>query len=358
MIGQRVRLARESCGLTQSELGDLAGLTQRAISDIESGRKREPPASAIERVAQVTGFPRSFFYRGPLPDLPDGFYRKLASVPSKLDKQIRAQARQIVEIIQRADKRYKLPSVAVKPITRLGGSEGIEALAASVRRVLGIGGLDRIGNVMRAVERAGVVVVRLPGRVHGHDSFSVWPDYGLKGRPLIVLTAGHSGDRDRFTVGHELGHLIMHSERRGIERKDAEAEASRFAGALLLPRDAAIEEMSPPITLRVLMGVKASYGLSIAAGAKRAFDLNLISQPHYESLHKQLSARKWKRQEPIDVPQERPVLVSKIIAALGGDGPVPERAERVGMQVFAFQALVSMGQFPFQVSHSSGEKSA
>ena len=53
-IGEAIRLRRRARGLTQAGLAELAGLTQPAISMLESGT-RIPPLPALECVAAVLG---------------------------------------------------------------------------------------------------------------------------------------------------------------------------------------------------------------------------------------------------------------------------------------------------------------
>lgn len=340
MIGERVRLAREACRLTQDELVEAAGLSQSTLSDLEAGRITVPAAETIERIAKATVYPVGFFYKGALPDLPEGNHRKLKRGTSKVTKQVRAQVRQVVEIVCRAEEVLRLPQVSIEPITdEIGDLEEIEDLAASARKVLGIGSREPIPNVTRSVERAGVVVITLPSDMEDHDGFSAWPDCGLDGRPIIAISRGRPGDRDRFTISHELAHLLLHTLRRGVEPARAEKEASRFAGAFLLPKEAAREALRPPVTLRVLMAVKATFGTSIAMGAQRALDLRLIDHDHFVSLRKQLSARKWNHNEPVEVPSENPLLIAKVLRMIAGDGPVTAQAEQVGMPVFAYRAL-------------------
>ncbi len=352
MIGERLRLAREACGLTQAELAELAEVTQGALSQIEAGRVLTPAPETVRAIANATGFPVKFFDLGPLPDLPEGNYRKQARGTSRADKQIRARARQIVELVQRSESVVGLPKVTITPVDEAKDAAEIEELVVEIRDLLGVGASDPIPNLMRAMERAGVIVVRLPGEMRHHDSFSAWPDYGFGGRPIVVLTGGHTGDRDRFTVGHELGHLVLHTVRRGVEPAQAEAEAHRFAGALLLPKEAAREAMKAPLTLRDLMGVKATYGISIAASARRAWDLKLIGHEQYKSLNRQISARQWKKVEPVDVPSEQPVVVGKIVAALGGDGSTHQRADRAMVPAFMLRSLTTtaMGE-PAKLTH-------
>ncbi len=74
-----------------------------------------------------------------------------------------------------------------------------------------------------------------------------------KGQAIIAVNAAHSEGRQRFSIAHELGHLILHStnehltvEKRGerelFTRADGvrnldEMEANEFAAVLLMPED-------------------------------------------------------------------------------------------------------------------------
>ena len=342
MIGERVRLAREACCLTQEALAEASGLTQERISDIEAARASNPPPDHIDRIAMATGYPVSYFFRGSLPDLPDGYFRKRKKGAVKVTKQVRAQVRQLVELVQAAERaQLRFPELRISPIRDEVQLEHVEGVANEVRSHLGVGAEDAILNMVRAVERAGVVVCRLPTRMEGHDGFSAWPDYGLDGRPIIALSSGNPGDRDRAIVAHELGHLILHTLRSNTESQRAEAEAYRFGGALLLPRSVAMKALAPPLTLRRLMGVKEQYGISIALLARRAFELGLVTADQYRSIHKQLAARKWNRVEPVSVPSEIPLLMPRILEHVGGGGSVSARAERAGMPAFTFQAMLT-----------------
>ncbi len=340
MIAERVRLAREACRMTQHELADASGVAFGTLSAIE-GAHMNPSDETIAKIAAATSFPPSFFYLGPLPDLPEGYYRKLKRGSAKDAKRMRAQVRQVVELVQRSEKHVRLPDATIEPLRDLQSLDHLEGVAQGVRRRLGLGHDDPIPNLMRAVERAGVVIVRLPTELPNHDSYSVWPDFGLDGRPLIALTAGHAGDRDRSNTAHELGHLVLHTKRPDLESDEAEAEAKRFAGALLLPEDAAREAMRPPITLRLLMGVKARFGVSIALGIERARELHLITKEQHLSMRKQLSTRGWLRVEPVTVTPESPQLISKIVGIVAGGGSTTDRASRVHMPAFAFRAIAS-----------------
>lgn len=341
MIGERVRLAREASGLTQRELADAVGAPLSAIADLEIGRVHVPSEELIEGIASATSFPAGFFRRGALPHMPEGHYRKLKRGTARVSKQVRAQVRQMLELVQNAEGVLPLPPVLITPTPNIQTAADVESAADKLRQELGLGERAPITNLVRAAERAGVVVVRLPAPFEDHDGFSVWPDAGLGGRPVVALGLTVNGDRDRHTLAHELGHLVLHTSRRDLSIDVAEAEAHRFAGALLLPRKAAVEAMRPPLTLGVLMSVKAHYGTSLSMASRRALDLALIDRTHFVSLQKQLSRRGWRLSEPIVVAVEKPILIGRILESLAGHGPIAARADRLGLPLFAFSSLLT-----------------
>ncbi len=345
MIGERVNLAREMCGFTQEDLAEKAGITQSAVSQIEAGLVVNPSAENLEAIAFATGFdPAFFYYPEPLPDMPEGSHRRQSSLRVTASKQVRGWARWIMWFVNRAEARLgpRLPAVAIEPVVGITDLDDIEDIIPSVRDWLQVGRLEPIGNMIRAVERAGVVVARLPITLDGHDGDAFWPNCGMGGRPLIVLTSGHPGERDRFSVGHELGHLVLQHVRRRTEHKQAEAEANRFAGALLLPLEAARETLTSPVTLRTLRGAKITYRMSIQAAAQRALSLGIISKDHLTSIHKQMYSHGWRPVEPFPVPNEQPILLSQMIEAFVGSGSsVAERAEAIGAGPFRFNALMA-----------------
>jgi transcriptional regulator with XRE-family HTH domain len=65
-LGLRIRRFRENRGLTQSELGDLAGVTAQAVSSWETG-VYEPKTENEEAISSALGISRQTLLFGPLP---------------------------------------------------------------------------------------------------------------------------------------------------------------------------------------------------------------------------------------------------------------------------------------------------
>ena len=86
-----------------------------------------------------------------------------------------------------------------------------------------------------------------------------------------------------------------------------EEQAHRFASAFLCPADAlqeTLDQHGGTITLRSLAEVKAVWGVAIKALVHRCQSLGIIDADHARSLYKQISARKWSKDEPVHVPTE------------------------------------------------------
>lgn len=339
-VRERVRHARVYLGLSQGQLAELVGVSQPAISQIEkTGQVSDETLAAI---ARATGFAPWWFHLGPLPDLPTGSlrFRKRASSRLKDDERVRTHVLQAFEVFERLSVEANLPHVRVRPVAAGDNvtPDSIEDLAAVARDWLGVGPLDPIPSLTRAVERAGVVVLGSVPEIERHDAVSFWRTETE--HPLICFTRGFPGDRQRFSIGHELGHLVLHHLRQ-VESKQAEQEAHRFSGALLFPREAALDEIETPVTLSSLAYVKAKWGIAISALIRRCLDLGLINVERRLSLEKQLSARGWRKSEPVEVPEETPVLMAKLIQAVRGDAGSPRLHEALGLPRMATRDLVA-----------------
>lgn len=100
-----------------------------------------------------------------------------------------------------------------------------------------------------AEQVVGAVIRREP--LEGRLSGMVYR--GREGQAIIGVNSKHTSTRQRFTIAHELGHLLLHSEKHlHIDERfpiahrselsssavdDNEIEANEFAAELLMPQD-------------------------------------------------------------------------------------------------------------------------
>ena len=133
-------------------------------------------------------------------------------------------------------------------------------------------------------------------------------------RPVIVLSAGKPGDRLRFSVAHELGHILLHKGLLG-DYATMEHEANRFGGELLLPEQSMHELLSSSFNLTQAARLKLTWGVSIQLLVKRAFDLGIITKRRYSYLFQQITSLGWKKREPanLDIQVEKPRTFKKMV---------------------------------------------
>jgi transcriptional regulator with XRE-family HTH domain len=63
IIGQRIRNAREQANLQQIELAEQLSVNQRAVSDMENGR-RKVSALELATISSITNIPVLYFFEG------------------------------------------------------------------------------------------------------------------------------------------------------------------------------------------------------------------------------------------------------------------------------------------------------
>lgn len=300
---KRIRLVRR---WDQSTLAEKAGVSSATISNLELGRVA-PTRDQIEGIAAALGYSSDFLTS------------ELAMLPTT-----RPLLRAYADASKReADARTCATTLAAEYVRRLGlkplpdlipvfdgilDDEAIEDAAMELRQIAQIDVGAVVTNALRAAERLGCVVLPLESELGRHLGMSVRADQ----LPMIcVAKSDVPGDRQRWTVAHELGHLALHSNtappRDSREARRMETEAHRFAAAFLAPADPLVETLQAAggiVTLRTLAEVKAVWGIAIKALVHRFHEIGFIDADHARSLYKQISARRWTTEEPVYVPPE------------------------------------------------------
>lgn len=344
MDGRRLSAARMACGLSQSVLASLAGISQGTVSKAEKGMAALSPAQ-IQAVSSAIGFPASFFSDEPFDLLANGLFRKASRASAALQKEVEAKVSLIAEAARVADERYRLLNVTVRPSFETADEGAAMALGVAARPLLGVPPEGPVPNVTRSLERGGVVVAQLPGYAGSDgskrlDGYSAWPHMGEDGRrPVVVTSAFERGDVLRATVAHELGHLVLHTRFPGIEKEAAERQAWAFANGFLLPPEEAEAAFGgDPVTPMTLLRAKSVYGVSAGFIVMCLKRYGIVSEERASSLQKQISSRGWRSNEPVDVDLEKPSLLPRLLGRMIDDGI------EVGMPPILIRQLMATGQ--------------
>jgi Zn-dependent peptidase ImmA (M78 family)/DNA-binding XRE family transcriptional regulator len=310
IYGRRIKQAREFKGMTQTQLAELVSVKQSAISQIEKD-EFTPSDELVRAIAASTGFAPSFFELEPTGDLPLGTlnYRSRKSVTAREE----TKAYQYANLLYTQIKDIVLDTTV--PPNNIPQLSNVKALKAAriTRSAFGLSPDEPIKNLLHVLEKNGVFIFTIPREIQKIDAFSTWADLD-ESRPIIIIISGKPMDRMRFSVGHEVGHLVIHRSLKP-SLKLIENEANEFASEFLMPEKAMRDEMTPPITLTSVARLKLRWGVPMQALIMRARGLKIITERQAKYLFAQLSAQGWRTREPanLDIKHELPNLVRDMI---------------------------------------------
>ncbi len=314
-VGQRLQLAREFLDLTQKQLGEKIAASHALVSMYESGKRTDPATDLVEAFGTVLGFDVSFFYEanGEVFQENECSFRHRRSTPERLKTKIRAHASLLGMVLDRLRGHFKFPKLNI-PRIRATTNEEIEKAAEQARLHWNLGIDAPISDIGRVMEHAGVFLVSHLTESSKVDAFSRDGSTAM----IFLNQSVQSTSRWIFDIGHECGHLVMHSKMQtGTE--ETEDSADRFAGAFLLPQVAFAREFrSSPFSWDHVFKLKKRWKASAAAIIKRGYDLRLIDAVEYRQSFKYMSARNWRKGgEPQEPEFKGPELLANALSALG-----------------------------------------
>lgn len=241
---KRYRLMR---GLDQSQLASLLAVSRVTYSKIETGRSK-PTDDMFYRIAKVFGISPVLLLENSQP----------RSNPRFRHKKIRTQQENAfcVQAILDAERKFAdyefIEEVAKENCPPSAGFMGLRRTVQNVAEARQFGsevrkfffsqGFTSVRRLGEALEANGVKYLAFP--------FSTAAEFGF----TLQLPSGHfaiavntnisiPGERQLFTLCHEVGHMLLHSfdeptdEISAVEAKHIENEADAFASGLLLPDD-------------------------------------------------------------------------------------------------------------------------
>jgi Zn-dependent peptidase ImmA (M78 family)/transcriptional regulator with XRE-family HTH domain len=302
-----LRMARDARELTQAELATNTGLTQAFISKLEHGLIAQPGDDAIRVISKELGFPELFFFqREKAIGFPHFHFRKRAKLGTKPLARIGALINIRRQHVAKLLRSYEVP--VEKPIPQIDLDESGLTPEKVAERLRAYWMLPRgpIVNLTEVIEEAGGIVVSARFGTNLLDGISLRSD-GLP--PLFFMNREMPGDRFRFSLAHELGHMVMHTAPDDDEKM--EREAHRFAAAFLTPASDIKPYLVSP-KLSSFGRVKAYWKISIKALIKRSFDLDVITPNQYKFLNIQYN-KSFRDGEPIDIEVEKPSRLQDIV---------------------------------------------
>ncbi|AYV57708.1 ImmA/IrrE family metallo-endopeptidase [Leptospira kmetyi] len=305
---QLLQIARESRLLTQKELANEINITQGYLSKIESGVQL-PDSILIDNFSKTLKYPKEFFFvQTRKKDAHLDFYRKQRTISTKQIDYLKAHIN-----LYRIQLENLLSSINFNvdkiPEYEVDITNGPEIIAKSLRKFWNIAS-GPIQNLSELLEEHGFVIIHT--FIEDTIKFSGCSFFTRSHHPIIIINGTMPGDRIRFTIAHELGHLLMHKDDIYTQNRDIEKEANIFASELLMP-SREIKEQLIGIDLNKLIRIKHYWKTSIASLLEKAKSLNTITIDQYKYLRIKLNREGFAKKEPVEIPIEEIGLISEIL---------------------------------------------
>jgi Zn-dependent peptidase ImmA (M78 family)/transcriptional regulator with XRE-family HTH domain len=304
--GDLLRLGRQARRMTQKQLAESSGVTQAFVSMVEE-QQRVPSETQAETFARALTFPLGFFlHREPLigTGIGEVFHRARKSMNAKDLEQVHAWRNISTLAIRQLLQAVEWPQVDV-PTWSLGSEVDSEELAAEALRAKWYVPSGPIESVTDLLDRSGVLIVPLAFSSPEMDAIGQWSS-GLP--PMVFVNPSVPQDRLRFTLMHEIGHLVLHQwSLLPTVSEEIETQANLFAAAFLMPS----KEIKPHLrnlTVSKLASLKRHWRVAMSALLMRAKQLGTVTPVQERALWAELGRNGWRKREPeqLDVFGEDP----------------------------------------------------
>jgi Zn-dependent peptidase ImmA (M78 family)/transcriptional regulator with XRE-family HTH domain len=325
-VGEKLVEARQARGLTQIGLADLIGVTNSQVSKYEK-EDQAPSPEAFEKIYTVLNIPSGYFLkeRKRAVDKTSSFFYRSMQSKTKTQR-LRAQSKFIwlQDIYAFSWKYVNFPKANIPKIDLPNNIDKIsfdliEEVAEYLRNYWSLSD-SPISNISRVIENNGIILGSYNLDCDEIEAFSQMSF----DKPHIIFGNGRrSSVGTRFSVAHELGHLILHQNlpngylENKVVFKKIENQAHHFARAFLFPRVSFRREVVRA-DIDVFRILKGRWKMAISAMIFRALDLGLMDDDDAKKMRVSISRRGWRTSEPLDdvIPYELPELLKDALTLI------------------------------------------
>jgi Zn-dependent peptidase ImmA (M78 family) len=289
-------------GFSLQDLANALGnrLTRQALYRYEKGEVF-PDGEKINMLSKALNVSHDYFFRNTKVELSEIEYRKLSRMPQKEATKIKEQTREYLSRYLELEEILGLNNEFDNPLKNVGtitSYQQINDAAIKLREAWCLGN-SAIFNAVELLEDKFIKVVEL----HVDEAFDGLQTLVNGKIPVIAYNAKkiNKPDRIRFTLFHELAHLLLKFGE--LTERQKEVLCFQFAGAMLLPEvtvKAELGEHRNNLSALELANVKKQYGISMQAIVMRAKDCGIINEHYTKQFFFFIKQMNWKIDEPYD----------------------------------------------------------
>lgn len=318
-IGNNLKRIRLLKNLSLKEAGSLLDMTATAISKYEKGEILPDSKKIIDfaNAYDVKSIELLKVYN--TPQMKFTSFRKKKRLTGQnlklLEDLIQDEVAKYLEILEMNN--FDINNIKLKeyPCTIL---EDAEKAADIFRNYIKISNKQPISDLISILENLGIIIIQIKNPDNRFNDFDGLSEIVNNIPVIVILDNIKDGARQRFTIAHELGHLVLNIKNACLNE---EKLCNRFASALLMPKEAVINEFGysrSKINFFELIAFKNEFKVSYTAIIYRLKDLNIISEYLYKKISIFLSQRICKN-DPKPIFPEKSYQFKKIVYKLEAD---------------------------------------
>lgn len=286
-VSMKIKQGRLLNALSLQDLADMIGISKQMISKYEKGESM-PSSKVLIQMAKALKVKLDYFFSPSNFDLGEINFRKKSTFSVKkinaLKEEIKSKLSNYLEIenILQIENSFSNPVRKFK----LSSIDEIESIVLKLRVEWQIG-LDPIHNIIQLLEDKEIKIIEIDEPENNFDGLATIVNEKF---PVIVINKNFSVERKRFTLLHELGHLLL--ELPECDVKFEENICNRFASEFLFPKVSVLKEFGikrDAISFIELVEVQKKYGISIRAIVYRLKEINILNESRYVEFYKRLN---------------------------------------------------------------------
>ena len=302
IFSERFKSARLMKGFSLQDLADAIDnkLSRQALHRYEKGEVI-PDSEKINLLSQALGVTSDFFFRSTKVELGDIEYRKLSKMPQKEASIIKEKNKEYLSRYLELEEILGLNNTFINHLEDFEIISNYEQVnqAANILREKWELGKGPIFNIVELLEDKNIKVIALKV----NDDFDGLQTFVNGNIPVVAYNANkiNKPDRIRFTLLHELAHLLLKFG--DITDRQKETLCHQFAGAMLLHEETIKSELGNhrnKLSINELGNIKKQYGISMQAIIMRAKDCSIINEHYTKQFFFMIKQMNWKIEEPVE----------------------------------------------------------
>ena len=285
-FGLKLKKRREEREMSLQYLGNQIGLSKQSIHRFENGEQL-PSTPILLKLSEYLNVLPTFFFEDDTINIEINNIRfrneeKINKETFNLNKIKDFCKSELLKFIE-LEEILKVKNDFINPLEglKIKSVKDIEKAAKKIRRKWRLG-YAPISDVTELIEDKGIYIIEVD-LTKDFNGFNGWANNNI---PLIIINSNFDEiTRKRFTLLHELGHIVLDFID-NLSEKKIEEFCNHFAGAVLLVDDTLEQELGKNRTLVYLSElkmIKEKYGISIYSIMVRAMATKYIT---FDSYHK------------------------------------------------------------------------